>query len=132
MKEAYTKLSGACNTKIVAFVEEETARAAELQKELKAAEEEHKVRVETIKKQHALHMADAAKRREANAEKLTKTQGGIRGAEHLHGTSHRQGNRNWRNHHRHKDNNTTAIEHEGSSLHESRDPYISLRKSTNL
>ena len=39
---------------------------------LKHAEEEHKARMEAIKKQHALHMADAAKRKEANAEKLKK------------------------------------------------------------
>ena len=38
LREAYTKLSGACNTKEIAFVEEEAARAAELQKEPKIVE----------------------------------------------------------------------------------------------
>ena len=49
LKEAYTRLAGACNQKEAAFVEEETARAAEMQKELKEAEEEHKARLEAIK-----------------------------------------------------------------------------------
>ena len=69
LKEAYTRLTGACSQKETAFVEEDTARTAEMQKEIKEAEETHKAKLEAIKKQHAVHMADATKRREANAEK---------------------------------------------------------------
>ena len=43
-----------------------------MQREIKAAEDEHKARVEAIKKQHTIHMADLAKKMEANTDKLKK------------------------------------------------------------
>ena len=87
-------------------MEEETASEAELQKDLKQAEEEHKARLETIRKQHALHTAEAARKKEAAAEKTEEVQSSLRQTNPQYGTSHRQSKRNGRNNHHTNDDNT--------------------------
>ena len=65
--EAFQKLDGQCIEKEAALAEEESFRAASLEKEIDAANEQHRSRVAKVEEQHALHVADMKRRKADNA-----------------------------------------------------------------
>ena len=67
--EAFQKLDGQCIEKEAALAQEEALRAANREKEIDAANEEHRMRVAKIEEQHALHVADMKRRAAENAAK---------------------------------------------------------------
>lgn len=62
----HAKLEAECDRKEETFAEEEVARNLELKRELKAADEEHQLRLAAIQEQHKMHSEPAKKKREEN------------------------------------------------------------------